>query len=186
MLTSQRGVSVQIELDITWSRTVGRIPAGQTLGGVTMQTSLPRTRRLTVLLIVLGLAIGVSASTAAAAAVDRVDGPFETVVPVAYANNPAGVELMFAECDFVQRVERPDGSAVETQSCHLTGPFFDFPGTPPTQAFNNSAGPCIWFSDYFSLTTDESVWASSVRLTVTPSGNVNVTTMYSAERLDCD
>ena len=141
---------------------------------------------MAVLSVVLALVVGLSASTAVASAVaDRVEGPFVTVVPVALADNPVGVELMFAECDFVQRVEKPDGTAVETQHCQLTGPFFDFPGTPPERAFTNTAGPCIWFSDYFLQTTGEDVLAESVRLTVTPSGRVSATTMYPAEPLEC-
>jgi hypothetical protein len=104
-----------------------------------------------------------------------------TVVPVAFADNPAGVELMFAECDFVLRVERPDGSAVETQTCHLTEPFFDFPGTPPERAFTNTA-ECIWESDYWlNQPGSPVVVADSARLTVTPSGKVSVTTMYTPE-----
>ncbi len=143
-------------------------------------------KRVLVFAAVVALVSGVSASAAAAGAVvDRVEGPFDTVVPVAFADNPAGVELMFAECDFVHRVERPDGSAMETQTCHLTDPFFEFPGTPPTRAFNPPPGPCLWFSDYFSQTTGEDVWAESVKLTVTPAGIVNVTTMYPAEPLQC-
>ena len=81
---------------------------------MTMQISLRRTSRVAVLSVVLGLVVGLSASAAVARAnVDRVEGPFATVVPVALADNPAGVELMFAECDFVQRVEKPNGTAVE-------------------------------------------------------------------------
>ena len=145
-----------------------------------------RTSRLMLLMTVLGLAFGALALPAAASAtVDRIDGPFESVVPVAFADNPAGVELMFVECDFVQRVEKPDGSAVETQQCHLTEPFVEFPGTPPTEAFTNRAGACIWFSDYFLLTTGEDVLAETARLTVAPSGNVSVTTTYPAEPLAC-
>lgn len=151
-----------------------------------MQISLRRTSRVAVLSVVLALVVGLSASTAVARAnVDRIEGPFVTVVPVALADNPAGVELMFAECDFIQRVEKPDGSAVESQHCQLTEPFFDFPGTPPERAFTNTAGSCIWFSDYSLLTTGEDVLAESVRLTVTPSGRVNVTTRYPAEPLEC-
>lgn len=116
-------------------------------------------------------------AASAKASVDRV-GPFTTVVPVAFADNAAGVELMFAECDFVQRVEKPDGSSVETQHCNLTGPFVEFPGTPPERAFTNTAGTCTWFSDYFLQDTGESLAADSVRLTVTPSGKVSVTTKY--------
>ena len=143
---------------------------------------LRRTSRVTVLSLVLALVIGVSASAALAkGSVDRVEGPFLTVVPVAFADNPAGVELMFAECDFVQRVEKPDGSSVETQLCQLTDPFFEFPGMPPERAFNAPASaPCVWFSDYFIQTEPEGDTPSAdrVRLTVTPSGKVNVTTMY--------
>lgn len=125
------------------------------------------------------LATTVPASAAhAKASVDRVEGPFTTVVPVAFAENPAGVDLMFAECDFVQRVEKPDGSSVETQRCNLTEGFVVFPGMPPESAFTNTAGTCTWFSDYFAQTTGESLAADSVRLTVTPSGKVSVTTMY--------
>lgn len=141
-------------------------------------------RMITIGFALAALVVGVSASTAGAkATVDRVEGPFESVVPVAYADNAAGVELMFVECDFVQRVEKPDGSSVETQKCHLTEPFIVFPGTPPERAFTNSAGTCLWFSDYFLQTTPESepLAADSVRLTVTPSGNVSVTTKYPPE-----
>jgi hypothetical protein len=138
-------------------------------------------RRLLVVGATIGLLLAMTVPASAAlakASVDRVEGPFETVVPVALVDNPAGVELMFAECDFVQRVEKPDGSSVETQQCHLTEPFVVFPGTPPESAFTNTDGSCVWFSDYFLQTTGESLASDSVRLTVTPSGKVSVTTMY--------
>lgn len=152
----------------------------------TRSSLVRRMSRATALALVLALTLGMWASTALArASVDRLDEPFVTVVPVAYADNPAGVELMFAECDRLQRVEKPDGTSVETQTCQLTQPFFDFPGTPPSEAFTNRAGPCIWYSDYYSQTTGADVWAESVRLTVTPSGNVSVKTTYTAEPLDC-
>lgn len=134
---------------------------------------------------VMVVAVAAPSVAADGATVDRLEGPFDTVVPVAFADNPAGVELMFAECAFVHRVERPDGSAVETQTCDLTGPFFVFPGTPPDSAFNPPSGPCLWFSDYWSLTTGEDVWAETIKLTVTPSGKVNVTTTYPADALQC-
>ncbi len=146
-----------------------------------MSSSLMRrTSRVTVLSLVVALVIGVSASAALAkGSVDRFEGPFVTVVPVAFADNPAGVELMFAECDFVQRVEKPDGSSVETQLCQLTIPFFEFPGMPPERAFNAPGGSCVWFSDYFIQTGHpDPPTADSVRLTVTPSGEVSVTTKY--------
>jgi hypothetical protein len=117
-------------------------------------------RRLLVIGATIGLLLAMTVPASAAlakASVDRVEGPFETVVPIALADNPSGVELMFAECDFVERVEKPDGSSVETQQCHLTEPFVVFPGTPPESAFTlRTDGPCIWFSDYFAQTTGES------------------------------
>ena len=135
-------------------------------------------RRLLVIGATIGLLLAMTVPALAKASVDRT-GPFTTVVPVAFADNPAGVELMFAECDFVQRVEKPDGSSVETQHCQLTEPFFEFPGTPPERAFNAPGGSCLWFSDYFiQMGSDDPPTADSVRLTVTPSGNVSVTTMY--------
>lgn len=119
----------------------------------------------------------------AQAGVDRV-GPVTTVVPVAFGDptpdNPDGVSLMFAECDFVQRVERPDGSSQETQHCNLTEPFFVFPGDPPERALTWTVGDCTWFSDYFLTTTPEAepVAADRAKLTVTPSGAVNVISFY--------
>lgn len=137
-----------------------------------------RTRSCTALAGVTTAALIASPSAAFAdASIDRV-GPFVTVVPVAYADNPIGVELMSAECDFVQRVEKPDGSSVETQRCQLTEPFVIFPGTPPERAFVDTAGPCTWFSDYWLTTTGEALAADKARITVTPSGKVSVTTMY--------
>lgn len=120
--------------------------------------------------------------------VDRIVGPFETVVPVAVADNPAGVELMFAECDFVHRVVLPDGSAKEIETCHLTGPFFDFPGSVPDKAFGITGGACVWFSDYMTQLDGTDLFADSVRITVTPSGNVHITSTYPAEPIplsDC-
>jgi len=141
--------------------------------------------RMTILSLALAMFVGGTASAASAggAAVDRLEGPFETVVPVAFADNPAGVELMFAECDFVQRLDKPDGSAREIETCHLTGPFFVFPGTAPDSAFNISGGACVWFSDYFTQTTGDDVVADSVAITVTPSGQVHVTSTYPAEAI---
>lgn len=113
----------------------------------------------------------------AKASVDGLEG-FVTVVPTAFVDdNPAGVELMFAECD-MQRVEKPDGSAVEHYQCQLTEPFVEFPGTPPERALVDKAGQCIWYSDYLLDKTGESFYADTSRLTVTPSGKVSVTATY--------
>jgi hypothetical protein len=141
-----------------------------------------RTRRWRALAAAALATSAVAAPTAASgdASVARV-GPVVTVVPTAFVDNEAGVELMFAECDFVQRVEKPDGSSVERQSCRLTEPVPELPGTTPDRALANTAGGCTWFSDYFLATTGESLAADWVRLTVTPSGRVSVTTFYPPE-----
>jgi hypothetical protein len=123
-------------------------------------------------------ALVVPASALAEASVHRI-GPVETLVPTAFLDVEPGVELMYAECDYVQQVVKPDGSSVETQECVLTEPYEELPGTPPERAVTDSSGPCIWFSDYVAVTTGETVYADSVRLTVTPSGRVSVTSFYS-------
>jgi hypothetical protein len=151
-------------------------------------TIMTKTIRRATLLIAGSALLMTSASTVASAkaTVDRV-GPFTTVVPVAFdeptPDNPDGVALMFAECDFVQRVEKPDGSSVETQHCQLTEPFSVFPGTPPERALASTSGECTWFSDYFLTITPEAepLTAKRARLTVTPSGEVNVSTFYPPE-----
>lgn len=148
-----------------------------------------RPKHIVLVLAVALLVIGVAApAVAGGATTDRVDGPFETVVPVAFADNAIGVELMFAECDWVQRVQLPDESAKETQLCHLTEPFFVFGGSPPDQAFNIGGGPCLWVSDYWTQSTGADVVADSHQITVTPSGNVHITSTYPAEPIpisDC-
>ena len=148
-----------------------------------------RTARLALMATVVLLALGMAVpAIAAGATTDRIEGPFVTVVATAYADNPIGVELMFAECDFVKRVELPDGSATENQKCELTGPFVEFPGTPPDQAFRDVAGECAWASDYWTQADGSTVVASSYRLTVSPSGQVHITSTYAPDPLtleDC-
>ena len=120
------------------------------------------------------------ASALADASVDRI-GPVTTTVPTAFVDNEIGVEIMYAECDWVQRVEHPDGSSVETQQCVLTEPFEVFPGTPPERAVVDRSGACIWYSDYLLATTGETFYADRVQLTVTPAGRVGVTSFYSPD-----
>jgi hypothetical protein len=127
-------------------------------------------------------ALAVPPSAAAEAAVHRI-GPVEALVPTAFLDTPPGVELMYAECDYVQQVVRPDGSSVETQECVLTEPYEYLPGTPPERALTDSSGACTWFSYFVAVTTGETVYADSVRLTVTPSGRVSVTSFYAPKPL---
>lgn len=152
-----------------------------------MSTSIRQTSRLAVLLTVAALAIGLMATAADASksTVLTLDEPFTTVVPTAYADNPAGVELMFAECNNLKRVEHADGTAVETIHCELTDPFFVFSGTPPETTFRDKNGACIWWSDYHANTSGAEVYADKIRVVVTPSGNVFAQSTYPAEPLDC-
>ena len=97
--------------------------------------------------------------------------------------------LMRATCDFVQRTSHPDGSATETTSCKLSAEpvmIAAFQGVPPTRALVVDGGPCTWISDYIASTTDEIVYADSFHLTVTPSGSVHATAIYSAEPASCE
>lgn len=128
------------------------------------------------------------ATPAGGASTDRV-GPFGSVVAVAMPEDfPAG-SLMRAECSFVQRVERPDGSAKETQVCDLTTePALMIPenqGVPPNRTFIDAGGECTWTSDYWWNKNESEVLADSFRVVVTPSGKVHATSTYPATPLDC-
>ena len=97
--------------------------------------------------------------------------------------------LMRADCSFVVRVERPDGSARETQVCQLNDePVMipEFQGVPPSRAFIDQIGPCAWHSDYWFHTNGSDVLADSVRILVTPAGQVVATSTYPATPLSCE
>ena len=119
---------------------------------------------------------------------DRVEN-VETVVAVAMPENfPVG-SVMRANCAFVVRVQFPDGSARETQSCTLSDEPVMIPenqGVPPDTAFHHSTGPCEWVSDYWYATNETIVYADSSRIVVMPSGVVHATSTYPAEPLACD
>ena len=125
--------------------------------------------------------------SAASATVDQIED-FGSVLAVALpANFPVG-SLMRADCEFVLRVERPDGSARETQLCRLSDepvmvPLFQ--GTAPDTAFHHGGGPCIWTSDYWWTVAGRGVYASSFSYVVTPSGIVRITATYPATPLTC-
>jgi hypothetical protein len=119
---------------------------------------------------------------------DRIED-VDTIVIVAMPDDfPVG-SVMRAQCAFVQRVEFPDGAARETQQCTLTNEPVMIPenqGSPPEAAFRHHTGPCEWVSDYWYAKNGTTVYASTSRLTVTPAGNVYVTSTYPAEPLDCE
>lgn len=146
------------------------------------------TRRLPVLVAVLALALAVISPVAARSAVDRIHG-IPTVVAVAMPDDFPVASLMRAVCDDIQRVERPDGSAVETASCRLvTEPPLMIPanqGQPPTSTFIDQGGACIWTSDYWWAVADMPVYAASYRVVVTPAGVVHYRATYAAQPLAC-
>lgn len=145
-------------------------------------------RRSTTLAIAMLMVVLVAAPAAAdGASVDTITD-FETVVAVADADNEFGVLLMYAQCDFLVRVELPDGTSKETMSCELTEPFDIFPGEVPDRAYKDAGGECIWFSDYWSNTTGDVFYASSYSQLVTPSGKVHATSQYPSDPItdeDC-
>lgn len=139
--------------------------------------------------LLAGLAIGAAFAgpVYGGASVDRIED-LETVLAVRMDDDFPIASLMRADCSYSQWVQRPDGSAVETMKCQLSDrPVMipEFQGQPPTRAFTNRAGPCVWTSD-FQFARDESiVLASSVHYTVTPTGRVNVVAYYPAQPLAC-
>ncbi len=139
-------------------------------------------------LVVTAMTLGATAALAGGASTDRVED-FGSVVAVALPANFPVDSLMRADCSFVQRLQRPDGSAKETLVCDLSDePVMveEFQGVPPSRAFIDAGGECIWSSDYWWNTNETEVYADSFRVVVTPSGKVRATSTYPAEPLVCD
>ena len=138
-----------------------------------------------ILLLLGSLATPVAA---ARASVDRIRN-IDTVLAVAMPEDFPIASLMRATCTFVIRVERPDGSATETEICQLSDEPVMIPafqGTAPDRAFRNSGGACLWMSDYWFAAQGSTVFASSFRYVVTPSGRVRATSTYPADPLVCE
>lgn len=150
-----------------------------------------RRRRLVAVLaagLIMTMTPGATAALAGGASTDRIED-FGSVVAVALPDDFPVASLMRADCSFVERVQRPDGSAKETLVCDLSDePVMnpDFQGVPPSRAFIDTGGECIWSSDYWWNTNETEVYADSFRVVVTPSGKVHATSTYSAEPLVCD
>lgn len=148
------------------------------------------TRRIASLLGFLLLSLAaVAPATAGGGSVQRLEG-LSTVVAVAFPDDFPVASLMRADCAWLQRVERADGSAVETMSCRLvTAPPLMFPenqGVPPKSAFIDAGGACTWTSDYWWTVADVPVYADSYRIVITPAGVVHVRAKYPATPLTCD
>ena len=140
---------------------------------------------VTMISVVLCLAVPLPAT-----ANDRTDTvrDFGSVVAVARPADFPNASLMRADCAFVHRTERADGSAIETQSCELSDePVMvpAFQGSPPDRAFIDEGGPCLWASDYWFHHDGSEVYADSYRLVVTPSGSVQARATYPAAPLTC-
>ena len=147
-------------------------------------------RRRTLMIAILSLMTLSIASpvTASSGSVDTVRD-FGTVLSVARGDDFPVASLMRANCAFVVRVERPDGSARETQVCQLSDePVMipEFQGVPPSSAFIDEIGACAWTSDYWLNLNGTDVLASSVRIVVTPAGQVFATSTYPAIPLSCE
>ena len=147
-------------------------------------------RKRFAMILLLGLLASTTAAPAAAgtARVDRLEN-FETVLAVRMDADFPLASLMRADCSSLIRVQRPDGSATEIMDCRLSSrpvmiPMFQ--GVAPTTAFVHEAGPCLWHSDYWFSVDGSDVLASSVRYTVTPSGNVHARSEYPATPLACE
>ena len=147
------------------------------------------TRRfaLATMILLLGASLATPV-TAGRASVDRFED-VHSVLAVAMPDDFPIASLMRATCTFVMRVERPDGSATETQVCQLSDePVMipDFQGTAPDRAFRLSGGACAWTSDYWFTVDGSVVMASSFRYVVTPSGRIRATSTYPADPLVCE
>jgi len=144
-----------------------------------------------ILLMVMVTLMGTSLAspvTATSGSVDTIRD-FATVLAVARPDNFPVASLMRADCAWVVRVERPDGSARETQVCELSDEPVMIPafqGVPPSHTFIDVVGSCAWFSDYWFNKNGTDVLASSVRIVVTPSGHVLATSTYPAVPLSCE
>jgi hypothetical protein len=137
--------------------------------------------------IILLLALAAPAA-ADSAEVERIQN-IDSVVVVALPDDfPIG-SISRAECDWVLRVERPDGSATEKLHCTLSDePVMipEFQGHAPDTAFHNAGGPCMWVSEWWFAHDESIVFASSFQYVVTPSGMVIASSTYPAEPLTCE
>ncbi|HEX5013618.1 MAG TPA: hypothetical protein VFV72_05590 [Candidatus Limnocylindrales bacterium] len=146
-------------------------------------------RRLVFLGVLFGSAVlGAGPVSAGGAWMDRIEN-VETVLAVKMDDDFPLASLMRADCSVVQFVRRPDGSGVETLRCHLSAaPVMipEFQGQPPSTAFSNGGGSCLWTSDYWFARDESIVMASSFHYVVTPTGRINVTAYYPATPLNCE
>ena len=147
-------------------------------------------RRLSIVILtaLFGALLVASPVAAGGASTQRIED-FGSVLAVRFdADFPLG-SLMRVDCDWLVRVEHPDGSATETMRCTLSDdPVMvpQFQGSPPDRAFLNGGGACVWASDYWWAVIGAPVYAASFSYVVTPSGEVRVTSTYPPVPLTCE
>ena len=92
--------------------------------------------RAVVIVVAILLSLAVSLPAASTAEPDTVTN-FGSVVAVARPSDFPVASLMRADCAFVQRVERPDGSAI------ATGPLTSVTSAPRAASAEAMAWPCL-------------------------------------------
>lgn len=146
-------------------------------------------RLVTVIFTALLLSTVAGAPVAAGqASVDRIED-FGSVLAVRFGDDFPIASLMRADCEWLIRVELPDGSARETMQCTLSDePVMvpAFQGSPPDRPFQFGGGACLWASDYWWAAMEAVVYADSFSYVVTPSGIVRASATYPADPLSCD
>jgi hypothetical protein len=147
-------------------------------------------KRLFLSLAIAALAVGSVAAPAAAKVRVQLIHNFPTVLAVRPPSSPDFPvhSLMRANCEWLYRVVNPNGSSVETEKCTLSDePVMipEFQGEVPTHRVKYGTGKCTWHSDYWGATAGKDVLASSVRILVTPRGEVYATSVYPRKPLVC-
>jgi hypothetical protein len=143
-----------------------------------------------VLAATLGTLLVPTLATAQEQQIEVLEG-IETVLAVAPIPDPLSPvgALMRADCPYLVRIEAEDGSSQEWASCILSESPVEVPefqGSIPAEPFVDSAGECIWSSDYHWTTSDIPVWASEFEIVALPSGRVHIWAAFPAEPLECD
>lgn len=143
-----------------------------------------------VLIVTVAVLVGLAAASpvsATRASVGVIEN-FDTVLAVAMPQDFPMGSLMRANCSRLVRVEQPDGTAIETQTCQLSSEPVMIPafqGAPPERAFRLSGGACTWTSDYWWRVADSPVYAESFSYVVSPGGTVRAISTYPADPLSC-
>src|SRR5687768_8588817 len=105
-----------------------------------------RPRILSLMALAVLCAMWPSPAAATRGSVERLSNVGSVLAVALPANFPVA-SLMRAKCSSLMRIERPDGSALEIQDCLLSDEpvmIQAFQGAPPSSAFVNEGGACVW------------------------------------------